>query len=104
MQSPAGTAALRRLLRAYALRAPAVGYCQSMNFLSALLLLHMQEEKSFWTLAAIVEDILPHSYYETSMLGARVDQYAFHACIAWKFPEVLNCEMITFSSMLNVCK
>lgn len=33
-----GMLALRRLLRAYALHNPAVGYCQGMNFIAGLLL------------------------------------------------------------------
>lgn len=37
-QSEAGLAALRRVLLAYAARNPALGYCQSMNFLAAMLL------------------------------------------------------------------
>jgi hypothetical protein len=30
-----------------------------MNFVTALLLLFMEEEEAFWMLAAIVEDIMP---------------------------------------------
>lgn len=90
IQSNEGNTSLRNILRSYALRCPKIGYCQSMNFISALLLIHMSEEKAFWTFASIIEDILPESYYETSMIGCRVDQYAFHACIAWKFPEIFE--------------
>ncbi len=32
-----------------------VGYCQSMNFICALLLLYMEEEDAFWMLMTIIE-------------------------------------------------
>eukprot|EP01032_Pedospumella_encystans_P023789 gene23789-26922_t len=81
---------LRRVLRAYALRNPEVGYCQSMNYLCALLLFHMSEEQSFWVLAALIEDILPANYYTPSLLGGRVDQQVFQSCVAWKLPQVYS--------------
>lgn len=52
-----GITAMRRVLLAYSMRNEQVGYCQSMNFLVALLLLHMEEKYAFWVLAAIVEDL-----------------------------------------------
>lgn len=52
-----GIHAMRRVLLAYSIRNRQVGYCQSMNFLVALLLLHMEEKYAFWVLAAIVEDL-----------------------------------------------
>lgn len=38
VNTPGGMASLRRVLRAYSLRNPAVGYCQGMNFIVGLLL------------------------------------------------------------------
>jgi hypothetical protein len=53
-----GLAMLRRVLVAYAEHNPAVGYCQSMNFVTGVILLFMEEEEAFWLLAVIVEDIV----------------------------------------------
>jgi hypothetical protein len=39
-----------------------------MNVIVGVLLFFMNEEHSFWTLAAIVEDLLPE-YFTKSMLG-----------------------------------
>ena len=36
-----------------------LGYCQSMNFVVAMLLLNMDEENAFWTLVIMLEDYLP---------------------------------------------
>ncbi len=46
-----------------------------MNYLAGLLLFHMPvEEQAFWTLATLIEDILPPNYYSPSLLGGRIDQ------------------------------
>lgn len=67
-------ALLRRVLLAYSARNRQVGYCQSMNFLAATLLMIMEEEHAFWVLAALIEDILPNNYYSATMIGCRTDQ------------------------------
>ena len=47
-----------------------------MNFLVAVLLLHLDEDKAFWILAALVEDLLP-SYYSKNIFGVHLDGRAF---------------------------
>ena len=84
----AGLNTLRRVLSAYAIRNPNIGYCQSMNYLCANLLFHVSEERSFWILSSLLEDILPPDYYSRSMIGGRVDQQAFQVLIAHKLPSV----------------
>ena len=48
----------------------------------------MSEERAFWVLAALLEDILPSDYYSEDMVGGRVDQLVLQSCIAWKIPSV----------------
>eukprot|EP01034_Spumella_vulgaris_P024585 gene24585-30951_t len=79
---------LRRVLLAYALRNPSVGYCQSMNYICALLLFHLSEEQAFWLMATLLEDLLPNNYYAPTLLGGRIDQQVFQSCIAWKLPRI----------------
>ena len=79
---------LKNILLAYSVRNPQVGYCQSMNFLCAMLLLYLEEEQAFWVLAALVEVLLLSDYYAPSMLGSRVDQLTFQSCLAWKLPRI----------------
>lgn len=43
----AGQQSLRRMLQAYAVLDPEVGYCQGMGFIAALLLTYMIEERAF---------------------------------------------------------
>ena len=55
---PEGQAALRRVLLAFSVHRPEVGYCQGMNYLGAMLLCILQhrQEDAFWMLAALIDD------------------------------------------------
>ena len=58
--SPEGQQRLRRCLSAYALHNPDLGYCQGMNFMAAVLQLHLpSEEDAFWCLDVIVRESIP---------------------------------------------
>lgn len=87
-----GQLAMRRMLGAYAFRNDSVGYCQSMNFVAAALLLVFSangagEEDSFWVLTAIVEDILPE-YYTHSMRALKADADSLGVLIDTCLPDV----------------
>jgi len=84
-----GITRMRRVLLAYSLRNRSVGYCQSMNFLVAVLLLHMEEQMAFWALAAIVEDLVPGRYTE-QMVGMHVDQKVFESLVKARLPKLFN--------------
>ena len=82
-----GITMLRNVLLAYSSRNVKVGYCQSMNFLVAMLLLHMDEEDAFWVLAAIVEDLVP-GHYTSKMTGMHIDQRVFESLLAERLPRL----------------
>ena len=51
---------LRRCLSSYALHNPELGYCQGMNFIAAVLQLHVPSEAdAFWCLDVIVHALIP---------------------------------------------
>lgn len=64
-----GIPRLRRVLRGLAWLYPEIGYCQGTGMIAASLLLLMEEEDAFWTMATIVEDLLPASYYSSTLVG-----------------------------------
>lgn len=66
--TPLDTKALERVLRAYAALDPAVGYCQGLNFLAGLLLLHVPDERaSFGLLVTLMMQRGLRALYEDDM-------------------------------------
>lgn len=73
---------LRRVLLAYAVRNPLVGYCQALSTIVAIFLLLMEEEDAFWMLASTVEDICCISFKVDSPSNAKEFKVYICACIA----------------------
>ncbi|KUI54546.1 GTPase-activating protein gyp3 [Cytospora mali] len=66
-------ASLRRVLSAFAIFNPSIGYCQSLNFLGGMLLLFVEtEEQAFWLLNIITRVYLPGTH-EMNLEGSKVD-------------------------------
>jgi len=83
-----GISGLRRILRAYAIHNPEVGYCQALNFLAGTMLLYLPEENAFWLFVAVVDTLLPHDYFAPSMVGMYVDQMVFSKMIESYLPKI----------------
>ncbi|KAL6065054.1 poly(ADP-ribose) glycohydrolase [Balamuthia mandrillaris] len=83
-----GQEKLKRILVAYAIRNPTVGYCQSMNFFTGMILLFMKEEEAFWMLVTIMEDILPRHYFGVNLLGVQIDQLVLQDLLSTKLTAV----------------
>ncbi|XP_072155408.1 small G protein signaling modulator 3 homolog isoform X1 [Bemisia tabaci] len=88
--SSTGIPRLRRVLRAIAWLFPEVGYCQGTNMAVASLLLLLEEEDAFWLMATIVEDLLPASYFSSSMIGIQADQRVLRSLVSNYLSEVDN--------------
>lgn len=86
-QTQEGIDSLRNVLTAYSWRNPAIGYCQSMNIVAALLLLYTDEEDCFWLLSVIVEEICP-KYYARAMVGSKMDQEIISSLMQQHMPAV----------------
>ena len=75
-KTAAGQQRLRAVLRAYAARNVALGYCQSMNFVAAMLMIILRDDElAFWSMVTLIED--PkfgfEGYYLPGMAGLRRD-------------------------------
>eukprot|EP01083_Nonionella_stella_P083472 230847_1 len=66
-----GQTALYNVLKAYSLYDPKLGYCQGMGFVSALLLMYMGEEETFWVLVCLMRG-----------------KYQLHGCYRPGFPTL----------------
>lgn len=78
---------LRRVLQAFSIHNPKIGYCQSTNFIAGLLLLFMDEEKSFWMLNIITRIYLPGTH-DVNLEGANVDLGVFMAAVKEMMPTI----------------
>lgn len=72
-REPPIIASLRRVLFAFSIYNPHIGYCQSLNFIAGLLLLFVEtEEQCFWLLNVITHIYLPGTH-DFSLEGSKVD-------------------------------
>jgi len=77
IDTDAGIQALKTVLGAYSIYNPRIGYCQSMNYLCAFILLVMDFdlERSFFVLAQLIEVYLPR-YFSPDLAGMHVRSLA----------------------------
>ncbi|KAL4870942.1 hypothetical protein BDV12DRAFT_184066 [Aspergillus spectabilis] len=80
---------LRRVLYAFALHNPEIGYTQSLNFITGLFLLFLPEEKAFWMLHIITSVYLPNTH-EISLEGANVDLWILMVLLKESLPNVYS--------------
>jgi hypothetical protein len=84
-----GLARLQRVLVAYAIRSPSLGYCQGMNLLAAVALTQLpSEEEAFWLLTCLIEGRI--GYYAKSMAGLETDQRVFSSLISYFLPRLAD--------------
>uniref|UniRef100_A0A8C5QMM9 Small G protein signaling modulator 3 n=1 Tax=Leptobrachium leishanense TaxID=445787 RepID=A0A8C5QMM9_9ANUR len=83
-----GVPRLRRVLRGLAWFYPDIGYCQGTGMVAACLLLFLEEEDTFWMMCAIVEDLVPASYFSTTLLGVQTDQRVLRHLIVQYLPRL----------------
>uniref|UniRef100_T1J9C7 RUN and TBC1 domain-containing protein 3 n=1 Tax=Strigamia maritima TaxID=126957 RepID=T1J9C7_STRMM len=86
--SSTGVPRLRRILRGLAWLYPDIGYCQGTGMIAASLLLFLEEEETFWMMCTIVEDLLPASYYNNTLIGVQADQKVLRQLLCSYLPDV----------------
>jgi hypothetical protein len=97
-----GRKKMQRILTAYSWRNPHVSYCQSLNYIVGILLMHFNEEQSFWMLVSILEELLPANFYNPQLKGVRVDIRVMDELVKERLPRLyhhlvnLNVDLQTF--------
>eukprot|EP00656_Telonema_subtile_P007151 TRINITY_DN1334_c0_g1_i2.p1 TRINITY_DN1334_c0_g1~~TRINITY_DN1334_c0_g1_i2.p1 ORF type:complete len:392 (-),score=50.93 TRINITY_DN1334_c0_g1_i2:554-1729(-) len=107
--SSQGVKSLRSVLRAVAMRFRYVGYCQGMNFVTALLLVVTKygashdfssetsiseeeagrvEESAFWVVCGLVDSLLPEAYFGSDRTETLPQLHGLRSCL-----EVTTCLM-----------
>lgn len=100
---------LRNILYTYSFYNRKIGYCQSMNFLAGVLLLHMPEEHAFWTLDMILSEYLPHDLYDPTMNGLKCELHVLSELTAERLPRVssylksMGIDFLFFSTRWFMC-
>ncbi|THW80432.1 RabGAP/TBC [Aureobasidium pullulans] len=81
--------ALRRILQAFAVHNPNIGYCQSLNFIAGLLLLFLNEdeEKAFVLLNVVTNEHLPGTH-GVALEGANIDIAVLMTSIKESLPTI----------------
>ncbi|KAF2461040.1 rab-GTPase-TBC domain-containing protein [Lineolata rhizophorae] len=84
-----GQQMLTDVLVAYARRNPSLGYCQGLNVIAGNLLLVLPTaEDAFWVFCAMVERLLPSSYWDASLSGCVADTAVLARCARDLLPEL----------------
>ncbi|XP_051987529.1 small G protein signaling modulator 3 isoform X3 [Xyrauchen texanus] len=84
--SSVGVPKLRRVLRGLAWLYPDIGYCQGTGMVVSCLLLFLEEEDALWMMCALIEDLLPPSYFSSTLLGVQTDQRVLRQLIVQYLP------------------
>ena len=87
VNTPQGRQMIRRVLGAHAAHNRSVGYCQSMNYVVAHLLMFLEESDAFWVLASVVENILT-GYYSSNMAGVQTDLKIMKRLLHERRPDI----------------
>ncbi|XP_020776437.1 small G protein signaling modulator 3 isoform X1 [Boleophthalmus pectinirostris] len=83
-----GVPRLRRVLRGLAWLYPDIGYCQGTGMVVSCLLLFLEEEDVLWMMCALIEDLLPPSYFSSTLLGVQTDQRVLRQLIVQYLPDL----------------
>ena len=68
----------------------------AMLQIAASLLLFMEEEDTFWMMCAIIEDLLPASYYSSTLIGIQVHCMLGLICLLCLVPFFSNQTALPF--------
>eukprot|EP00210_Caulerpa_lentillifera_P008180 g7812.t1 len=106
-----GQRLVENILLAYSMHNPRVGYCQSMNYIAALLLLIMgrREDRTFFMMVTLIEDILYEGMYEPTLVGCQTEMRSLEELLGRKLPRLyhlfnsMHCEISMIATDWFLC-
>lgn len=79
------------ILKVFAVLHPEIGYCQSLNFIAAIIVSVIQdEEPSFWAFEILVTQYFPSEYFVPSMFDLSVDLCMTKMLLEERTPEIMK--------------
>eukprot|EP00210_Caulerpa_lentillifera_P005852 g5596.t1 len=111
LETVEGQRLLENVLLAYSMHNQRVGYCQSMNYIAALLLLIMgrDEAKAFFMMVTLIEDILYEGVYEPTLVGCQTEMRSLDDLLLKKLPKLshllrsMHCEISMIATDWFLC-
>ncbi|CAG9336187.1 unnamed protein product [Blepharisma stoltei] len=79
---------LYRILKAFSLHDPDLGYCQGMGVLAATFLMYMSEEDSFWMIVSLMRNYDIRDYYLPGMPGIYKAFYQINGVFRQVLPDL----------------
>ncbi|CAH8598598.1 unnamed protein product [Schistosoma turkestanicum] len=83
-----GQESLFRVIKAYSIHDPEVGYCQGSAFIVGLLLMQMPEQNAFAVLVQLMNDYRLREMYKPSMLELGISMYQLEQLLADNLPDL----------------
>ena len=84
-----GKAELTRVLKAYSIYNPVIGYCQAQAPIAGLLLMYMPSQEAFWCFENICDQILK-GYYSEGMAAIQADGEVLFSLLKLYFNDIYN--------------
>lgn len=81
---------LSRVLTAFSIYRPNIGYCQGLNFIAAILISVVGEENAFYLLVKIIDNYIPKSYYSDDMIDFRTDLKMLQMLVKERLPKLFQ--------------
>ena len=83
-----GRESLHKILKAYSLYNPSVGYCQGMGFLAAMFLIYMQEEDAFFMLIQVIDKLGLSGIFAEGLVAVKEHLFIHSQLCKTVFPKL----------------
>ena len=85
-----GQRSLFQVLRAYSVYNPAIGYCQGMGYICALLLCYLNEEDAFWTMVSVMQKHQMEGLYQEGLPKLQLYHIVLEKLMRLHLPQIAS--------------